>query len=83
MILSKGNKTEWIYSQEEYDKVKDKYESWDKRYIKGLGSLDVDEYERVIRKPVIDTIKLPDDWEELFELIMGEDAAPRKGWMSS
>ncbi|QLA10674.1 DNA topoisomerase II large subunit [Shewanella phage Thanatos-2] len=83
LILSKGNKTEWIYSQEEYESVKDKYESWDKRYIKGLGSLDVDEYERIIRQPVIDTIKLPENWEDLFELIMGEESAPRKEWMAS
>ena len=82
IILTKGKEQRWFYSLGEYEDHKDDFKGWKLRYIKGLGSLEEDEYERVIQDPVYDVVTLPENWKELFELIMGNDAAPRKTWMS-
>ena len=82
IIMTKGSEQKWYYSAAEYEAEKDKLSGWKLRYIKGLGSLEEDEYERVIQKPVYDVVSLPDNWKELFEMVMGNDAAPRKVWMS-
>lgn len=82
IILQKGDKQEWFYNLSEYDAQKEKFAGWKLRYIKGLGSLEEDEYERVIQKPVYDVVRLPENWRDLFEMVMGNDAAPRKVWMS-
>ena len=82
IILTKGKEQRWFYSLGEYEDHKDDFKGWKLRYIKGLGSLEEDEYERVIQDPVYDVVSLPENWKELFELIMGNDAAPRKTWMS-
>ncbi|WKV23353.1 DNA topoisomerase small subunit [Salmonella phage SEA1] len=80
--MSKGSEQKWYYNAAEYEAEKDKLTGWKLRYIKGLGSLEEDEYERVIQKPVYDVVSLPPNWKELFEMVMGNDAAPRKVWMS-
>lgn len=82
IIMSKGSEQKWYYSAAEYEAEKEKLSGWKLRYIKGLGSLEEDEYERVIQQPVYDVVSLPDNWKELFEMVMGNDAAPRKVWMS-
>jgi DNA gyrase/topoisomerase IV subunit B len=82
IILTKGKEQRWFYSLGEYEDHKDDFKGWKLRYIKGLGSLEEDEYERVIQDPVYDVVTLPENWKELFELIMGNDASPRKTWMS-
>ncbi|UFK27130.1 hypothetical protein LG358_00109 [Escherichia phage UoN_LG358_1] len=80
--MSKGSEQKWYYNAAEYEAEKDKLAGWKLRYIKGLGSLEEDEYERVIQQPVYDVVSLPPNWKELFEMVMGNDAAPRKVWMS-
>ncbi|ANA49359.1 DNA topoisomerase II large subunit [Salmonella phage vB_SnwM_CGG4-1] len=82
IIMSKGSEQKWYYNSAEYEAEKDKLAGWKLRYIKGLGSLEEDEYERVIQQPVYDVVSLPPNWKELFEMVMGNDAAPRKVWMS-
>ncbi|URY15977.1 DNA topoisomerase large subunit [Shigella phage ESh36] len=36
----------------------------------------------MIQNPVYDVVKLPENWKELFEMLMGDNADLRKEWMS-
>jgi DNA topoisomerase-2 len=82
-ICQKGKEQKWFYTSDEYEAVKDELKGWNARYIKGLGSLEVDEYEKVINEPHYDVVKLPENWKEHFEMLLGNDSAPRKVWMSA
>lgn len=82
-ICQKGKEQKWFYTSDEYEAVKDELKGWNARYIKGLGSLEVDEYERVINEPHYDVVKLPENWKDHFEMLLGNDSAPRKVWMSA
>lgn len=61
---------------------KEKYKGWELRYIKGLGSLREHEYSEVVNNPQYDIVDLGPDWEELFEMLLGDEAELRKQWMS-
>ncbi|ARW57428.1 DNA topoisomerase II large subunit [Serratia phage CHI14] len=82
IIATKGKKEEWLYDLAEYEKAKERLKGYDIRYIKGLGSLKREEYKRVIMEPVYDVVKLPDNWKELFEMLLGDNPELRKTWMS-
>lgn len=84
IIIQKGNEQKWYYNVEEYEKEKSKLKGWSApRYIKGLASLTSNEYKRVVRDPVYDIVELPDNYEELFEMLFGDNADLRKEWMKS
>lgn len=86
ILDKKGQEDVWFYDAEEYEAVKDQYKGWGERYIKGLGSLREDdthsEYSRVINDQVYEIVKLPENANELFELLYGPNADARKEWMS-
>lgn len=82
VILSKGKQTKWFYTLTEFDQHKDEFKGWDLRYIKGLGSLREHEYSEVVNNPNYDIVDLGPDWEELFEMLLGDDSVLRKEWMS-
>lgn len=82
VILSKGKQTKWFYTITEFDVQKEKYKGWELRYIKGLGSLREHEYSEVVNNPQYDIVDLGPDWEELFEMLLGDEAELRKQWMS-
>ena len=78
------NDAKWYYSLEEYDADKKNLTKYKNiRYIKGLGSLQTDEYSKVVNEPKLDVVTLPPDWKDLFEMLLGDDAQKRKTWMSS
>lgn len=84
IIIQKGNEQKWYYNVEEYEKEKSKLKGWSTpRYIKGLASLTSSEYKRVVQSPVYDVVELPDNYEELFEMLFGDNADLRKEWMKS
>lgn len=82
-IAEKNKKQEWFYNLKEYEEAKATLKGYKFRYIKGLGSLEEDEYERVINQPVYEVVSLPENWKDQFELLFGKEADPRKEWMSS
>ncbi|SSU39444.1 DNA gyrase, subunit B (type II topoisomerase) [Acinetobacter baumannii] len=82
-ICQKGKDQKWYYTIDEYEADKPNLKGYGFRYIKGLGSLEMDEYERVINDPHFDVVKLPENWKEQFEMLMGNDAQLRKNWMSA
>lgn len=82
-ICQKGKDQKWYYTSEEYESDKDNLKGYNSRYIKGLGSLEANEYERVINDPHYEVVKLPENYKEHFEMLLGDDAQLRKNWMSS
>lgn len=81
IIATKSGKQQWFYDLKEFDKARDSLKGFDIRYIKGLGSLTRDEYEKVINEPNYDVVRLSENWKEKFEMLFGDDSAPRKEWM--
>ena len=82
IIAEKGKDVKWFYDLEEYNKTKDTLNGYEVRYIKGLGSLREKEYSKVINEQIYDTVKLDDNYKELFEIVFGDDPKLRKEWMS-
>ncbi|AJD81818.1 DNA topoisomerase large subunit [Yersinia phage vB_YenM_TG1] len=82
IIAQVGKVQKWFYDLPEYDAVKETMPKHSIRYIKGLGSLTRDEYEKVIQEPVYDVVSLPENWKELFEMLLGKNPELRKEWMS-
>lgn len=83
IIAQKGNGQKWFYSLPEFEAEKDSLKGYTIRYIKGLGSLEENEYSRVVNDPHFDVVKLQDDYKEQFNMLMGDDPQLRKDWMSA
>ena len=82
IISTKGNETIWSYDQEEFE-TKTFSGNWEHRYIKGLGSLSEDEYEKVLIEPTFDVVDVGENANELFEMLYGKDSQLRKDWLLS
>ena len=77
LIVHQKNKDDiWCYSYEEAREAKEKYPKAYFRYIKGLGSLEEEEYEQLVQNPKMLTVDIDD--ASLFELMFGKDSGPRK-----
>lgn len=79
MISTKGKDTKWFYTYEEASEFKANQAGWKHRYIKGLGSLQEEEYHVIINKPTYDTVTVDD--VKIFEMMFGKDAGLRKEFM--
>jgi DNA gyrase/topoisomerase IV subunit B len=79
MISTNGKDEKWFFTYNEAKKFKETAKGYSHRYLKGLGSLQESEYDRVINNPVLDVI-VPDD-PQLFEMMFGSDSASRKEFM--
>lgn len=74
----KGKEDQYFYTIEEYEKADLK--GWTVDYMKGLGSLEKDDYKRaIIKEPNLSKIRL-DDIEKL-NMAFGDSADDRKEWM--
>lgn len=82
-ICKKKDDEKWFYTNEEFEAHKDEMSSYKCRYIKGLGSLEENEYEKMIQEPQYDIVKLDDDYKQQFEMLFGNDPQLRKNWMTS
>jgi DNA gyrase/topoisomerase IV subunit B len=79
MISTKGDKVKWFYSYTDVKTFKASASGWKHRYIKGLASLTEEEYDKIINQPQLSTINI--DKPAWFEVMCGEDTAPRKDWI--
>lgn len=79
MISTKGSDVKWFYTYEEANQFKTEQSGWKHRYIKGLGSLQEDEYDKIINSPVYDTVTVDD--ASVFQMMFGKDSALRKEYM--
>lgn len=80
MISTNGKDVKWFFTYEEAQEFKAKAEKYKHRYIKGLGSLTEEEYDRVVNKPFLDTVTIDD--AETFQMMFGGEASMRKDFMT-
>lgn len=79
MISTKSKEVCWFYTYEDAATFKKNKSGWNHRYIKGLGSLTEEEYDRIVNDPVYDVLTVDDT--KLFEMMFGKDSQPRKEFM--
>lgn len=79
MISTKNKDVKWFYTYEEANDFKSKHSGWKHRYIKGLGSLEEIEYDKIINQPQYDTVTVDD--ASVFQMMFGKDSALRKEYM--
>lgn len=80
-VCRKGKSTKIFYTTEEYTEAK-LGTSWEVNYIKGLGSLDQDDYSTVINSPTLVQISEIDALDSLkLNMAFGDDSNLRKDWM--
>lgn len=87
LVASKsGKKDQRFYSVRAYTEARESGkvdDSWKMTYLKGLGSLTEDEYERLINSPVEDNITITADSLDALELAFGKNAEGRKAWLQT
>lgn len=79
MISTKGSAIKWFYTYEDASDFKTNNGDWKHRYIKGLGSLVEEEYDKIINQPIYDTVTVDD--ASIFQMMFGKDANLRKEYM--
>jgi DNA topoisomerase-2 len=79
MISSNGKDEKWFFKYSDAKKFKETAKGYTHRYLKGLGSLTEEEYDRVVNDPVLDIISV--DNPELFDMMFGADSGARKEFM--
>jgi Type IIA topoisomerase (DNA gyrase/topo II, topoisomerase IV), B subunit len=79
MISTKGSAIKWFYTYEDASDFKTNNGDWKHRYIKGLGSLMEEEYDKIINQPIYDTVTVDD--ASIFQMMFGKDANLRKEYM--
>lgn len=79
MISTKGKEVKWFYTYEDANEFKTKETGWKHRYIKGLGSLQEEEYDTIINDPLYDTVTVDD--AKIFEMMFGKNSELRKQYM--
>ena len=79
MISTKGKDVKWFYTYEEASQFKSTESGWKHRYIKGLGSLQEEEYSVIVNEPVYDTVTVDD--AGIFQMMFGKDSTLRKEYM--
>lgn len=81
IICEIGKDEQWFYDLKEFEKVRNKAKNV--RYIKGLGSLEKEDYSKVLTTQLkYDTIELDDNYKEILQMCFGESPDPRKEWVS-
>lgn len=81
LISKKGADVKWFYNMEEAIKFKQDKSAYEHRYIKGLGSLESEEYRKILNTPVLDVIEMDGKSEEMLEMMFGVSSEPRKKFM--
>lgn len=85
IVASKNGKRIHFPSRLDYEKVKDKYKGYTIEYMKGLGSMDKEDWKLVIAGLDKYSIPIIDDGNitQTLELLFGNDAEARKGWLQA
>lgn len=84
VIAHKGKDVKRFYSLEEYKAESGKLQGYEVEYIKGLGSLELGEYSRMINQQNCLTISVTDVElaNKKLELLFSDDTDDRKEWLS-
>lgn len=81
LISTDGKKTNWAYTYDDAEAFKTANPKHYHRYIKGLASLETEEYKEIINNPVLDTVLIDDP--QWFEIAFGSESQLRKDWLYS
>ena len=79
MIATDGKKSEWFYDYDSGEQFKLKNPKWKIRHIKGLASLEPEEYSKMLNSPKQDAVKVDDP--HMFEMMFGVNSDLRKQYM--
>ena len=84
VVASKNGKRVHFVTRSDYEKAKTKYTGWNIEYLKGLGSMNKDDWETVLANPNV-LIPIVDDgnMSPTLELLFGPDADQRKRWLEA
>jgi len=77
----KGSKDRYFYTREDYEAASASLKGWEVSYMKGLGSLEKQDYKEAIDNPVETVIEY--SGSEMLTMAFGDDADSRKNWMVS
>ena len=81
------NKKERVYFRniDEFDKVKLKYKNHSIVYYKGLGSMEIEDWDEILcnLEKYIMPMNYDDDLDRVFELLFSDNIVNRKLWLSS
>lgn len=85
VVASKSGKRVHFTTRSDFEKVKDKYKGWSIEYMKGLGSMDKDDWKLVMAGLQQYSIPIIDDGNitTTLELLFGNDAEARKNWLQA
>jgi len=80
VVAKKGSKSINFYTNHEFESwsQKNKIESWEIEYKKGLAALEDGEYEEIIKNPYLIQIKNDKEYKDSLEAWFGGDSKPRK-----
>lgn len=76
-VAKRGSESRYMYTQDELAAWKGG-KGWELEYKKGLGSLEGDEYRRIIQEPVLVRVDRDGEYRRSLDRWFGPDAAPRK-----
>lgn len=77
-VAKRGSEARYMYTQDELASWKGG-KGWELEYKKGLGSLEGEEYRRIIQEPVLMRVDRDADYRRSLDCWFGPDAVPRKG----
>jgi DNA gyrase/topoisomerase IV subunit B len=80
VVAKKGKDSINFYTNDDFEKwlTKNKSNTWQIEYKKGLGALEDAEYEEIIKNPYLIQIKNDVNYKESLESWFGRDSQPRK-----
>jgi len=81
VTLGEGKRRKYYYDMDEFKKAK--AGNVGIRYLKGLGSLSLDDWEYVMTDKKLVAISAPQKSKEFLEMAFGDDSSARKRWLSS
>jgi DNA gyrase/topoisomerase IV subunit B len=83
MSVENGKTRDYFYDKKEFEEhVKKKKPVKDVRFLKGLGSLDIKDWETVMADMKLLLIRRGDEAKKYMDMAFGIDSTPRKKWLS-
>ena len=81
--VGQGVKKRYFYSKDEFNKTVKNKKSEDVRYLKGLGSMNPQDWEWVYKNMNLVKIVADKKANKSLQIAMGENAEDRKIWLST